>query len=613
MKKIILILVWGITSLYATAQLDTSHFSKVFKSVKPYRIYLPDNYFQSQQKFPVIYYLHGNNGTEKFYFDSLREMVNKSNIILVAWNGRTVPDDKRPYNTGYHGNMNYEVQFKDYFPEFVSHIDSNYRTLAERSHRAVIGHSMGGFMSFLLAGKYPHLVYVAVSSKGSPEFFVGYPKNHTLYQTRFMFKNLMGVKLRFQGGGTGDELHYLNKEVHAAALRESALDYQYQEYPGTHQLKFEEFRDAFDFVCTAFKAPLPLPKRWHHSDLYPDFNVWGYDVKSNLKEPGYIDMKNVTKSGFGIRTSRWQPDGPVMPGVNIFIVTAPVYKPNATYRLLDYNVTDQTNQSSLVIADENGQLHIKTDGKYHQFGINQQNDSPELICVAYKVNNSNSFLPHKLPGKLKLCLLNRGGSAAKNVTIQLSSTASGVSILNPIVKISHIPAGEVFWLPVSYDVIAAVQPVTDGAPFKIRFDVLITGDKKNIWKDELDIPVWYNVPEFTEIGIDDGDSEIFGSGNGNNIAEPGETIMIYQQSNRTRLYFDDPYIEAERLHDDLQPDKWGDGYALSSLIRISRNCPPGHVIKFLACYEIKEWKTIKRNVTWGVFSITVGNHEDKPE
>lgn len=129
----------------------------------------------------------------------------------------------------------------------------------------------------------------------------------------------------------------------------------------------------------------------------------------------------------------------------------------------------------------------------------------------------------------------------------------------------------------------------------------------------MDIPVWYNVPEFTEIGIDDGDSEIFGSGNGNNIAEPGETIMIYQQSNRTRLYFDDPYIEAERLHDDLQPDKWGDGYALSSLIRISRNCPPGHVIKFLACYEIKEWKTIKRNVTWGVFSITVGNHEDKPE
>ncbi len=32
------------------------------------------------------------------------------------------------------------------------------------------------------------------------------------------------------------------------------------------------------------------------------------------------------------------------------------------------------------------------------------------------------------------------------------------------------------------------------------------------------------------IGIDDGDSEIFGSGNGNNIAEPGETVMIYEIS-----------------------------------------------------------------------------------
>ena len=63
------------------------------------------------------------------------------------------------------------------------------------------------------------------------------------------------------------------------------------------------------------------------------------------------------------------------------------------------------------------------------------------------------------------------------------------------------------------------------------------------------------------------------------------------------------------LHDDLQPDKWGDGYALSSLIHISKDCPKGHVIHFLASYEIKEWKTIKRNVTWGVFSITIGEPE----
>ena len=86
-------------------------------------------------------------------------------------------------------------------------------------------------------------------------------------------------------------------------------------------------------------------------------------------------------------------------------------------------------------------------------------------------------------------------------------------------------------------------------------------------------------------------------------------FMVYEVTHvphRTRLYYDDPYVDDERLYVDLQPDKWGDGYALSSVIHISEDCPIGHQIKFLARYEVKEWKTIKRNVTWGTFTITVG-------
>ena len=157
-----------------------------------------------------------------------------------------------------------------------------------------------------------------------------------------------------------------------------------------------------------------------------------------------------------------------------------------------------------------------------------------------------------------------------------------------------------------FKVTSSSKPPPDGSPFTIRFNVVITDIKGKVWKDEFDAPVYYDVPEFSNIGIDDGDSGIFGSGNGDNIADPGETIMIYQDSHRTRLYYDDPYVDSERLYDELQPDKWGDGYAISSLVHISKDCPVGHQIKFLACYEVKEWKTIKRNVTWGVFTITVG-------
>ncbi len=38
------------------------------------------------------------------------------------------------------------------------------------------------------------------------------------------------------------------------------------------------------------------------------------------------------------------------------------------------------------------------------------------------------------------------------------------------------------------------------------------------------------------------------------------------------------HIDDERLYVDLQPEKWGDGYALSPVIHIAEDCPTGHQI-----------------------------------
>ncbi len=97
-------------------------------------------------------------------------------------------------------------------------------------------------------------------------------------------------------------------------------------------------------------------------------------------------------------------------GVHVTIVTAPVYKPNTAYSLFDYNVTDQTKQTSIVKSDSTGRLHFNTDGKYHQFGVSQKKVVLSWFCVAYKVNDSSIFLPHRQPAKLKLYLLNKGGA-----------------------------------------------------------------------------------------------------------------------------------------------------------------------------------------------------------
>jgi enterochelin esterase-like enzyme len=616
-RNIIFIFIFSVfsnwNSLDLLSQEDKTHFSKVFDREKSYRIFLPADYATSGKRYPVIYYFHGNTGNHELNIPGTDQLVNANSVILVAWNGRSVDSDLRPYNIGNHSNINYQVQFKDYFPELVKTIDSTYRTLTDRANRAVIGHSMGGIMSFFMAGKYPDMIGTAVSSKGSPEFFIGYPDNHSLYHVRYMFKNLYGVRLAFQTSKKC-ELYYLNNEVIQGALREKDLDFTYTVYEGTHDLTPDQFRDAFNFVISSIKNPLPAPMRWNHADLYPNFDIWGYQIRSNLHTRGFIDLKGVTKGGMEIGTKNWEPDGGIIPGVQIKVTSPAYFSPNTSYSLLDYNETRDSGNISAVTSDNAGKVSFSVNHENHQIGIFRKNDPAEISFLSYKVNDQGLFLDHKKECRLGIRLLNRGGSEARGVKVQLSTSTPGVSIASPSLFIEKIGSGESPWIPVEYRITAANEPTKDGSPFRVRFNLIITDNREHSWRDEFDAPVYYDVPEFTNIGIDDGDSEIFGSGNGNNIAEPGETVMIYEISNgsrRLRLYYDDPWIDSERLYDEIQPDKWGDGYCLSSLIHISKDCPPGHQIKFLANYEIKDWKTIRRDVTWGIFTITIGDNSVK--
>ena len=290
-----------------------------------------------------------------------------------------------------------------------------------------------------------------------------------------------------------------------------------------------------------------------------------------------------------------------------------VYEPNTAYTLLNYNITQDSRELVNLESDAEGRIGFSVNHEPHQIGIFKKKDPAEIVYVAHKVNDKNIFLDQNKASRLKLRLLNREAAQRRMSGWKSNVHTRDVTIDNPAIEIGALMPGEPVWIEPDFDIMASNRPPENGAPFRLKFHLSIS-DRKNTWVDEFEAPVTYDVPEFTNIGIDDGDSEIFGSGNGNNIAEPGESILVYEVSHvphRTRLYFDDPYIDHERIYVDLQPDKWGDGYAVSSVIHISEDCPVGHKIKFLASYEVKEWKTIKRNVTWGTFTITIGVDTDQ--
>ncbi|MEJ7588006.1 MAG: alpha/beta fold hydrolase [Ferruginibacter sp.] len=409
-----------LTGIYAqsgVAYTDTSHYSPAFGHQKAYRLYLPQGYQKAGKRYPVIYFFHGWGGRHfkddnaLLEYDKIKLLVDKYQSILVMWDGNIDTTEPRPYNTGDHGDIKYMVQEKDYFPELIAHIDSAYRTLPGRQHRGIIGFSMGGFMAFFLAGKYPEKVTAAVSFAGSPEFFVGSPADHTLYPVRYAFKNLADVNIQLHNGDS-DILYFLNEEVkEGAGWEDVKLDYR--KFHGGHMIDKTGETTAFDmamkFVLKSFnKKPAPKP-RWSHYDLYPAFGAWDYSIQTNKKEPGYLFLRQVGKTGFGFYTRKWLPDGPPVNIDSAMVSTAAIYKPGRQYRIIIYESKTGKLQEDLQKADTSGRLSFNN-APETETGIYEEGDNASFIFLDHTTRTNSRYLQNRKSGSLSLRLFNRAGT-----------------------------------------------------------------------------------------------------------------------------------------------------------------------------------------------------------
>ena len=609
--------VWAQSSVPYT---DTVHYSQVFGHQKSYRLYLPKGYESSKKKYPVIYFFHGWGGRHfkddnaLLNYEGIKPLVDKYQLILVMWDGNIDTTEPRPYNVGNHRDVKFTLQEKDYFPELVNHVDSSYRTLSDRQHRGIIGFSMGGFMSFFLAGKYPDKINAAVSLAGSPEFFVGYPGNHTLYPMRYTFKNLADVNIRMHNGDS-DILYYLNDEVKEGAKWEG-IPLSYWKFHGGHMVdqsgETKVFEMAMKFIADAFLHPTVRQPRWSHYDLYPDFTAWGYSVKTNKKEPGFLYLKNVDKNGFGFTTHKWLPDGPALTVDSIFVTTAPVYKAGKQYNIVRYDRETGKIEGYKQEADTDGRLSFFYKGNTTQTGIFEDTDSDSYIVLDYKNFNHTRYLHSGQSDKILLQLFNRGNVTYvnKKIKVTLSTTDTSIRfkksshemIVNDVQRINH---------PLPFEIVCTKNPPLHAEPPQVKFTVTIQSGKQ-IFKDDFKMTVLYEAPLLDSIKVDDQVAvrdRAYGTGNKNGIAEASENIMLYSGSHRLRLYTEDKWVIAdeEKLVDEMIPARWPDGFTVSSVVKISPDCPDGHTIEFYASYETKTFNPIERKTTWGKVKLTIHN------
>ncbi len=592
---------------------DTSYYSKVFGGEKTFRIYLPKKQGSITKCYPVIYFFHGWGGryfkdpSANIAYKKLGELVEKHQFILVMWDGNMEEKERRPYNVGNHADMKYKIQMKDYFPELMSHIDSSFPTIPDRNNRGIIGFSMGGFMASYLAGKYPDKVSAVVSFTGSAEFFIGYPDNYTLYPVRYTLENLRDVAF-YLHNRDNCPMAGLNEEVYQAAVWNEMDNFHYQKMPGEHSIdkpgETKVFESAISYLVAQFNKPKPTKPKWSHYDLYPEFKVWDYTVRSNKSEPGFLYLRNVSKSGFGFYTYSWLPDGCAIKNCKAKIITAACYKPNSQYQINVVHTKTGVIERLMEESDKVGRLHISLPGDGCEVGIKETSANPVFSVVSYRLNKNEKYLKINVQNELRVQLLNRTQyiPANKKVKIELSCSDSTVRVLNPVDEIELSQERTVLTSNV-FKVVCTKKPPSNGSPAWLNMKITVSFED-SYTEDSFTVPVWFDVPYFEKIQLNTADAE---TTTNDRFVSRGERFSLKQDGHLLKLYTEDPFVDfnEEKVFAEVIPAYWPDGLSLSSQVKIADDCPNGHEIEFLAFYETKTYKPIVRQRHWGKVKIVV--------
>jgi S-formylglutathione hydrolase FrmB len=354
-------------------------------------IYLPPGYATSDQRYPVLYLLHGGGGDAANWvtYGGIRSIMdslitrNASNAAIVV-----MPDgtDAQWYDS-LDGSLRNERYVLDYV---IPYVDRHFRTIAERSGRAIDGLSNGGYGAMHLAAKAPDRFVVAgamSSNLGGRSFSgLGDPITSPAYDDgnvpASLVGNLDGIDITLDlgtkcrrdlredlcGSWAFEQLFLLDNRYFVSHLRDARGPgdglVEYRETEGGHSwrwwplwlrtrhLPFLLARLADPRPADVPPAPPVARPQFRYRSIAPSFSVWGYDVTVQRRVREFLDLRNVGPSGMQVQGSG-----------RALVHTAPIYTPGASYL-----VSGTGAPTTAVVADSTGRLTIAVDlGPSHRF------------------------------------------------------------------------------------------------------------------------------------------------------------------------------------------------------------------------------------------------------
>lgn len=168
-----------------------------------YHVLLPPSYTgEAYTRFPVIYWLHGTNGSSRGcggitfiadFYTNLMRSGKMPEALVVFPNGL----DHGMWCDSADGSQCPESMLVD---DLIPLIDGTYRTLDRRESRAIEGFSMGGYGAGRIGFKYNHLFGGITMYGAGPlqrDFLVDNPKINPLRARRKIFKEVYGSDMDY--------------------------------------------------------------------------------------------------------------------------------------------------------------------------------------------------------------------------------------------------------------------------------------------------------------------------------------------------------------------------------------------------------------------------------
>jgi len=248
MKKLsILLLLIVFSNILRAAVVDTVSINSASmkKSIKTVVI-KPDVYAAGDQRFPVVYLLHGFGGRYNNWImrvPQLKQMADDLQLIIVC------PDGAKGswyFDSPVDSSYRYETFVGMEVPAFI---DARYKTIADRKARAITGLSMGGHGGLFLGFRHADLfsacgsmsgaLHVTVIRKGyEVEYRLGDTLANQKYWNDWSVLNVIDQKpvaplAIMIDCGTEDRILPMSRMVHEKMIR-LKIPHDYTERPGNH-------------------------------------------------------------------------------------------------------------------------------------------------------------------------------------------------------------------------------------------------------------------------------------------------------------------------------------------------------------------------------------------